>query len=98
MLTFRKLLTTSIETIKVIKSLQNGKAPGHDILDTELFRADPQLSATILQPLFAATWKGEKVPADWTNGVTQDTKEGSTQRLQQLAPHYTAVYTKQDPC
>ena len=42
------------EIIKAIKSLKNGKAPGHDNLNTEHFKADPELAATILQPLFAA--------------------------------------------
>ena len=54
------------EVIKAIKSLKNGKAPGHDNLNTELFESDPELAATILQPLFAAIWEGEEVPADWT--------------------------------
>ena len=41
---------------------------GHD-LDVELIKADPELAATILQPLFAAVWEGEEVPADWPKGV-----------------------------
>ena len=41
---------------------------GHD-LDVELIKADPELAATILQPLFAAIWEGGEVPADWTKGV-----------------------------
>ena len=57
------------EIIKAIKSLKNGKAPGHDNLNTEHFKADPELAATILQPLFAAVWEGGEVPADWTKGV-----------------------------
>ena len=40
------------EIIKTIKSLKNGKAPGHDNLNAELFKAVPELTATILQPLF----------------------------------------------
>ena len=57
------------EIVKAIKSLKSGKAPGHDNLNTELFKADPELAATTLQPLFAAVWEGEEVPADWTKGV-----------------------------
>ena len=39
------------QIIKAIKSLKNGKAPGHDNLNAELFKADPELAATILQSL-----------------------------------------------
>ena len=41
------------EIIKAIKSLNNGKSPGQDNLTAEL-KADPELAATIQQPLFAA--------------------------------------------
>ena len=57
------------EIIEAIKSLENCKVPGHDNLNTELFKADPELAATTLQPLFAALWEGEEVPADWAKGV-----------------------------
>ena len=57
------------ETIKAIKFLKNGKAPGHDNLNAELFKADPELAATFLQPLFAAISEGEEVPADWRKDV-----------------------------
>ena len=38
------------EISKTIKSLKNGKAPGHDNLNAQLFKAGPELAATILQP------------------------------------------------
>ena len=57
------------EIIKAIKLLRNGKAPGHDNFNAELSKADQELAATILQPLFAAIWEGGEVPADWTKGV-----------------------------
>ena len=57
------------EIIKAIKSLKNGKAQGHDNLNTKLFKADPGLAANILPPLFAAICEGGEVPADWTKGV-----------------------------
>ena len=41
------------EIITAIKSLKNGKAPGQDNLNAEIFKADPDLAAGILQPLFA---------------------------------------------
>ncbi|XP_061196570.1 craniofacial development protein 2-like [Saccostrea echinata] len=49
--------------------VRNGKSPGRDNLDAELFKADPGIAATILQPLFTAVWDGEKVPDDWCKGV-----------------------------
>ncbi|KAL9971331.1 hypothetical protein ACROYT_G023842 [Oculina patagonica] len=54
------------EIIAAIKTLKNNKAPGRDKLNAELFKADPELSARILQPLFTAVWEQEKVPDDWT--------------------------------
>ncbi len=40
-----------------------------DNLDAELFKADPKLSADILQPLFSAIWEEETIPEDWTKGI-----------------------------
>ena len=45
-------LPTRREIIQAVNSLKNGKAPGHDNLNAELFKADPELAATILTPLF----------------------------------------------
>ena len=44
------------------KTLKNGKSPKLDNFNTELFKADPELSTTILQSLFTNIWEGEKVP------------------------------------
>ena len=57
------------EIVAAIKTLRSGKSPGQDDLTAELFKTDPSVSANILQPLFTAIWKGEKVPADWTKGT-----------------------------
>ena len=57
------------EIIAAIKSLKNGKLPGQDNLSTEVFKADPQLAADLLQPLFADIWEGMKLPEDWTERV-----------------------------
>lgn len=40
-----------------------------DNLNAELFKADPNLIAEILLPLFTEIWEQEKVPLDWTKGV-----------------------------
>ena len=57
------------EIIAAIKSLKNGKSPGQDNLSAEVFKADPQLAADKLQPLFTGIWEGKKLPEDWTEGV-----------------------------
>lgn len=66
------------EVIQAIKSLKNGKAPGHDNLNVELFKTHPELVATILIPLFAKIWELEEIPLAWTRGVaTKIPKKGS---------------------
>jgi len=60
---------TKTEIIAAIKNLKNGKSPGQDNLDAELFKADPELSADILQPLFSAIWEEEAIPEEWTKGI-----------------------------
>ena len=57
------------EIIQAINSLKNGKAPGHDNLNAELFKADPELAATILTPLFTKIWEQEEILTDWSRGV-----------------------------
>ncbi|XP_065450154.1 uncharacterized protein LOC135983272 [Chrysemys picta bellii] len=60
---------TKEETIQAINSLKNGKAPGKDNSNAELFKVNPKLAASILAPLFTSVWEREKVPDEWTNGV-----------------------------
>ncbi|XP_012940041.1 uncharacterized protein LOC106012244 [Aplysia californica] len=55
--------------VKAVKSLKSRKSPGKDNLNAELFKADPELTATILQPLFKTIWEGEQIPEDWSTGV-----------------------------
>lgn len=57
------------EIMAAIRSLKNGKAPGQDSLNAELFTADPELVAEILQALFEAIWEEKQVPEGWTEGV-----------------------------
>ena len=42
---------TRREIIQAINSLKNGKAPGHDNLNAELFKADPELAATMQEEI-----------------------------------------------
>ncbi|XP_071484954.1 uncharacterized protein [Diadema antillarum] len=57
------------EIIAVIKTLKNNKAPGGDGLRAELFKVDPQVTATLLKFLFDVIWEEEQVPKDWTKGI-----------------------------
>ena len=58
------------EIIAAIKSLENGKSPGQDNPSAEVFKANPQLAADLLQLLFTDIWVRKKLPEDWTEGVT----------------------------
>ena len=55
--------------MEAIRDLKNGKAPGQDQLNAELFKCHPELAAEILLPLFAKVWNGEGIPNDWSKGV-----------------------------
>lgn len=50
------------EIMAAIRSLRNGKA-------YELFKAETEFAAQVLQPLFAAMWGEKQLPDDWTEGV-----------------------------
>ena len=52
-----------------INSLENEKSPGQDNLSAEVFKADPQLAADLLQPLLRDMWEEKKLPEDGTEGV-----------------------------
>jgi hypothetical protein len=69
----------TIDEIKeAIKHLKNGKAPGPDNLNAELFKADPDTAAEALHPLFDSIWKEEKIPSDWQNGsIVKVPKKGN---------------------
>ncbi|KAL0170980.1 hypothetical protein M9458_035576, partial [Cirrhinus mrigala] len=57
------------EIIAAIMSLINKKAPGQDNLSAELFKADPEIAAKMLLPLFTAIWKEKEIPTDWSEGI-----------------------------
>ena len=62
-----------------IRSLKNGKARGQDSLNPQLFKAEPEFAAHVLQPLFAAIWKVKQLPDDGTEGViVKIPKKGSS--------------------
>ena len=43
---------TKEDIFAVIKERKNQKAPGHDQLNAELFKTDPELASNLLLPLF----------------------------------------------
>ena len=57
------------EIMAAIRSLKNGKAPGQDGLNAELFKADPEFAAQVLQPLYEKIWEEKLLPDDWTEGT-----------------------------
>lgn len=61
-------IVAAIKALKKAPSVKR-KAPGKDNLNAELFKANPELSARILQRLFTTVWEEEVVPDNWTKGV-----------------------------
>ena len=47
-------------------AIKSKKAPGQDNLNAELFKAEQEFAAQVLQPLFAAIWEEKQIPDDWT--------------------------------
>ena len=56
---------TKEEIIAAIRNLKNGKAPGQDQQNAELFKCHPELAL----PLFTKIWNGDGIPNDWNKGV-----------------------------
>ena len=59
---------TKAEIIKAIKTIKNGKAAGPDGIPPEALKADPAVSAEILQPLLQKIWEDEEMPENWKIG------------------------------
>ena len=49
--------------------MKNGKAPGIDSLQAELFKADISTTSRLLTDLFSKIWEQEVIPNDWTKGL-----------------------------
>ena len=79
-----------------VKSLKNGKAPGKDNLNAELFKADPEFTAEVLQPLFTDIWEVKKLPDDWTEGIIIKMPKKGAEQLKQLGWNYPSVHPKQN--
>jgi hypothetical protein len=60
----------SKEEIKIaIQETKAGKAPGVDNINPEMIKANVNISAEILYPLFGNIWKEEKIPQEWEMGL-----------------------------
>ena len=61
-------IPTTDEIVTAIKSLKNGKSPGLDNLNAELFKADPGIAASVFLPLIQSIWSSNRIPDDWCKG------------------------------
>lgn len=68
-LDMKNVPTQKGEIITALRSLKKGKAPGQDNLNADMFKADPETSAKILQPLSTLIWEGKKVPENWNKDI-----------------------------
>ena len=57
------------EIMTAIRFLKHGQAPGQYSLNAELFKAKPELTEQVLQPLFAVIWEEKQLSDDWKEGV-----------------------------
>ena len=49
--------------------LKNGKTAGLDNIYPKVLKVDPEITAELLYPLLEKTWKEEKIPEDWEEGL-----------------------------
>ena len=56
------------EIVEAIKKLKNGKAAGPDGIPAEAIKADAEMTADMLLPLFKKIWEEEEIPMDWKEG------------------------------
>lgn len=60
-----------------------------------MFKADPELADKALKLLSAAIWRGKKVTDDWTRCQCEDSNEGCSEPMQQLAWRHSFVHPQQ---
>ena len=57
------------EIRRAIKTLENGKAPGEDMITAELLKADLEFTTDRVKELIDTIWSLEKVPLKWKRGL-----------------------------
>jgi len=61
--------TSLVEVAEVVKKLFSGKAPGADVICTEMMKALDIVGLSWLTRQFSATWRSETVPVEWQTRV-----------------------------
>ena len=62
-------LPTVSETVKAIKLLSSGKAPGSDAIPAEIYKAGGPLVAEKLTELFHIIWRKEAIPQEFKHAT-----------------------------
>ena len=62
-------LPTVSETVKAIKFLSSGKAPGSDAIPAEIYKAGGPLVAEKLTGLFYIMWRKEAIPQEFNDAT-----------------------------
>eukprot|EP00106_Octopus_bimaculoides_P023071 XP_014790513.1 PREDICTED: RNA-directed DNA polymerase from mobile element jockey-like [Octopus bimaculoides] len=74
-------MTPSVEeTIKAISKLNNGKAPGVDSLNVELFKFERYYLLEMPTAVIQKGWKNEVMPKDWKDAVMEVVLKGKGQK------------------
>lgn len=60
---------TAGEVKDAILAMKSKKAPGIDMIQAEMLKADRQLSSSVLTEFFRKVWEGEEIPEDWSEGI-----------------------------
>ncbi|KAK2578102.1 hypothetical protein KPH14_011613 [Odynerus spinipes] len=57
------------EIVKVLMKLKEGKAPGEDGLENEVWKKMPMEVGEALEEVLRRIWRREKIPKEWKKGV-----------------------------
>ena len=71
-------LPTVSETVKAIKLLSSGKAPGSDAIPEEIYKAGGPSVAEKLTELFHIMWRKEAIPRECKDPPIQKERESSS--------------------
>ena len=57
------------EVKRAIKALKDGKTPGIDQINAEMWKADEQITATLLIDILHDIWESEEAPLSWKTSL-----------------------------
>jgi len=88
------------EVTCAIRKLRNGRAAGPDGIPPELLKCAINPISKALHEIFIQVWRTGHVPSDWKDGILIALYKGKRPKggLQQLPPHYSALYSGQSLC